>query len=120
MGTKNNHFTKKTKIQSVDFHSSKYLNLPDLQFFNWCNQIYGINRGVYNTIDQWLFDFGMISIYSRRINLLAFLDSIGQDSQEKERHKLIRFGPGGLTSRLNEFVNQLSGSGKVIPLIKRS
>ncbi|MFC6603187.1 hypothetical protein ACFQDF_19260 [Ectobacillus funiculus] len=32
---------------------NEYLNLPDLQFFNWCNQQYRLNRGIYNTIDEW-------------------------------------------------------------------
>lgn len=119
MGTKNMKLTNKTQTNAGDFQSCKYLNLPDLQFFNWCNQLYGINRGVYNTIDQWLFEFGIISIYNRRINLLAFLNDIQVGSTEKNDHKFIRFGPGGLTSRLNEFVSQLGESGKVIQLKKR-
>lgn len=115
-----NNLIRNTQLNGNKFQSSEYLHLPDLQFFNWCNQLYGINRGVYNTIDQRLFDFGIISIYSRRIHLLAFLDSIGKDSQEREHHKFIRFGPGGLTSRLKEFVSLFGESGKVIPFNKRT
>ncbi|MDQ0201516.1 hypothetical protein J2S10_004722 [Neobacillus ginsengisoli] len=41
------------------------LNLPDLQFFNWCNHQYRLNRGIYNTIDQWFYDYGIKEVLSR-------------------------------------------------------
>ncbi|PLS05452.1 hypothetical protein CVD27_10235 [Neobacillus cucumis] len=78
--------------------------MPDLQFFSWCNQQYKVNRGVYNTIDQWFYDFGIDNIYSRRIQLLAFLDSVKEELIESNQSKFIRFGHGGLTKRLNDFI----------------
>lgn len=82
-----------------------YLNLPDLQFFMWCSRRYQINRGVYNTIDQWFFDYGMINIQNRRIQLLAFLDFIKHDLLEKGESKFIRFGHGGLKKYLTAFIH---------------
>lgn len=86
---------------------SKYLNLPDLQFFNWCNQQYGLNKGVYNTIDNWLYENGLVSIQYRRIYLLAFLEYVKDVGLKQEEHKFIRFGSGGLTRMLQNFTQQV-------------
>ena len=98
------------------FGTSKYLNLPDLQFYNWCNQQYRVNRGVYNTIDQWFYEYGIINVHSRRIQILAFLDFVKEEMLE-EQPKYVRFGHGGLSKRLNEFTND-NGLRNVIPLKK--
>ncbi|MED1472440.1 hypothetical protein [Bacillus salipaludis] len=98
-------FTKTNKSKS--FATSQYLNLPDLQFFIWCNQKYKVNRGVYNTIDQWFYEYGIVNIHYRRIQLLAFLDFFKDKILEKDKQKFIRFGHGGLVRSLNEFINEL-------------
>jgi riboflavin kinase len=98
------------------FQTSKYLNLPDLQFFNWCNRQYRVNRGVYNTIDQWFYEYGIVNVHARRIQILAFLDFV-KDEMLEEKPKFIRFGHGGLSKRLNEFMNDY-GQSNVIPLKK--
>jgi hypothetical protein len=98
------------------FETSKYLNLPDLQFFTWCNRQYRVNRGVYNTIDQWLYEYGIVNVHYRRIQILAFLDFV-KDEMLEEQSKFIRFGHGGLSKRLNEFMIDY-GQSNVIPLKK--
>ena len=95
-------FIKSKKRNS--FEKYNYLNMPDLQFFNWCNQQFKVNRGIYNTIDQWFYENGIVNIYSRRIQLLAFLDSVKDQLNEPHPSKFIRFGHGGLTKRLNDFI----------------
>lgn len=110
------HFSKTKKQNS--FKTSKYLNLPDLQFFNWCNQKYQVNRGVYNTIDQWFYEYGIVDIHYRRIQLLAFLEFVKGERIEQDKQKFIRFGHGGLTKRLNEFLNDGRQSRNVIQLKK--
>jgi riboflavin kinase len=107
----------KTKKQS-SFKTSKYLNLPDLQFFNWCNQQYQVNRGVYNTIDQWFYEYGIVNIHYRRIQLLAFLEFVKGERIEQDKQKFIRSGHGGLTKRLNEFLNDGRQRRNVIQLKK--
>ncbi|OIK13076.1 hypothetical protein BIV60_14815 [Bacillus sp. MUM 116] len=99
------HFSKTNKLKS--FESSQYLNLPDLQFFIWCNQKYKVNRGVYNTIDHWFYEYGIVNIQYRRIQVLAFLDFFKDKVFEQDKQKYIRFGHGGLAKSLNEFINDL-------------
>ena len=105
MNTQNNHsvglFSKKKKQNS--FETSQYLNLPDIKFFIWCNQQYGVNRGVYNTIEQSFYEYGIVNIHKRRIQLLAFLDFVKDEKQNQM--KFIRFGHGGLTRKMKEFLN---------------
>ncbi|NRD79162.1 hypothetical protein HPT25_17530 [Bacillus sp. BRMEA1] len=86
------------------FESSKYLNLPDLQFYQWCNHHYMINRGVYNTIDQWFFDYGIINIHHRRIQILGFLEFVKPNHIGQNQNKFIRFGHEGLKKRLYDFI----------------
>lgn len=83
---------------------NEYLNLPDLQFFNWCNEQYRLNRGIYNTIDEWFYDYGIKEILSRRIYILAFLGFVKETEQESDQHKFMRFGNRGLTKQLTEFI----------------
>ena len=80
-------YSKIKKQNSLE--KSKYLNLPDLQFFNWCNQQYQVNRGVYNTIDQWFFEYGIVNIHYRRIQLLAFLEFAKGETFEQDKQKFI-------------------------------
>jgi len=81
---------------------SEYLNLPDLHFFLSCQNKYKVNKGVYNTIDNWFYEHGVVLIIQRRIHILAFLDYVNQ-KKETASHKYVRFGNGGLTKTLNEF-----------------
>jgi hypothetical protein len=83
---------------------SEYLNLPDLIFYSKCCQEYSINRGVYNTIDNWFYEYGIFNILSRRIYILAFLSFVKDQNNKLEHQKFTRFGRGGLTLKLNEFV----------------
>jgi riboflavin kinase len=84
---------------------SEHLNLPDLQFFNGCHVQYGLNKGVYNTIDNWFYEYGIVHILSRRIYLLAFLEFAKEKEPEQNEHKVIRFGNGGLVKKLYEFLD---------------
>src|SRR3954467_5507579 len=108
MTTQNIHAVRQfveTKKEN-SFGTSKYLNLPDLQFYHWCNQQYQVNRGVYNTIDQWFFEYGIVNIHYRRIQLLAFLEfAKGETFEQDKQQKFIRFGHRGLKKRLTEFIN---------------
>lgn len=73
------------------------LNLPDLQFNQYCESRFEVNRGVYNTIDSWFYNQGLYSIIERRKTVLQFLYEITiQDGKAK-------FGPGGLSRKLQEF-----------------
>ncbi|WP_274854201.1 hypothetical protein [Bacillus methanolicus] len=93
-------------VRKNSLEKSKYLNLPDLQFFQWCHQRFGLNKGVYNTIDNWFYDYGIVNILHRRIYLLAFLDFVKDAGLKQDNHKFIRFGNGGLIRKLHEFIRE--------------
>ena len=84
--------------------SSESLNLPDLQFLKWCHRQFGLNRGVFNTIDNWFYENGIVSVYYRRILLLEFLEFSLEDGLRQDESKFIKFGHGGLSTKLNEFM----------------
>ncbi|MEW9673533.1 hypothetical protein [Ammoniphilus sp. 3BR4] len=69
------------------------VQLPDLSFIRLCESQYGINRGVYNTIDTWFYEQGWKGIVERRETILRFLD----------RNSFQRFGHGGLSIKLQEY-----------------
>jgi hypothetical protein len=82
--------------------NSDYLNLPDLQFLLWCQQKYKVNKGIYNTIDCWFYEYGIVNIHHRRIYILAFLEFVKNEGTE--HNKYIQFGKGGLTRKLYQFI----------------
>ncbi|MCY8232978.1 hypothetical protein ACT6P6_22230 [Priestia endophytica] len=81
------------------------IHLPDLMFVNLCDSQYGINRGVYNTIDAWLYKHGLTDILERRRNILSFLESIKFKSETAEKGRL-KFGPGGLSIKLQNYFSK--------------
>lgn len=90
------------------FLINEYLNLPDLSFYNKCNEQYRINRGIYNSIDNWFYEYGVINIMFRRIYILAFLEFVKKENKEVNSQKLIKFGHGGLAIKLKEFTSTVT------------
>ncbi|CAG7636323.1 RNA-binding riboflavin kinase RibR [Paenibacillus solanacearum] len=84
----------------VDEHLT---NLPDHRFVSHCLERYGLNKGVYNTIDDWMYRKGMISITERREVMIIFLASL---QEERGSSGPLRWGKGVLTKRLLEFTEQ--------------
>lgn len=78
------------------------IHLPDLLFVQWCEKEYGINRGVYNTIDFWFYQKGVKEVTQRRRYALNFFLSLNQHSDKKTR---VKFGHGGLTTSLKHYWN---------------
>jgi len=93
-------------IQSRNQEKSENLNLPDLDFFLWCQQQFKINKGVYNTIDRWFYVNGFRNIIHRRLYLLAFLEFVAEENSKNDYQKYIRFGHGGLAKKLQEFIKE--------------
>lgn len=81
---------------------NKQINLPDRLFFSFIEEKYGINKGIYNTIDLWLYKHGFENLYDRRKMVLHFLQMI-QEKQYSKRNK-IKFGSGGLAKKLQDFL----------------
>ncbi|PWA12166.1 hypothetical protein DCC39_06955 [Pueribacillus theae] len=83
-------------------NAAKNTNLPDLLFVHYCNREFGINRGIYNTIDLWFYEKGHTNIKERRKKILSFLKFVY--SQTNKNDKII-FGNGGLKSKLVDYSN---------------
>lgn len=77
------------------------IHLNDLSFIRLCSESYGINKGIYNTIDAWFYDQGVTNILERRKNILFFLEYINQKNETKRSKQ--KFGSGGLTTNLQEY-----------------
>ncbi|HWL13191.1 MAG TPA: hypothetical protein VNQ57_09370 [Ureibacillus sp.] len=77
------------------------LNLPDLQFSQFCQQQFSLNKGIYNTIDRWFFENGLIDILERRKLILQFMSFHHANETE------LKFGPGGLSKKLETFWRQI-------------
>ncbi|GIN98978.1 hypothetical protein J6TS1_48480 [Siminovitchia terrae] len=82
--------------------SHKTIHYTDYFFQKLCNEQFGINRGIYNTIDHWFYTKGVRNIMNRRKEILAFLEHIAVDFHHQEQTR-IKFGSGKLTERLNEY-----------------
>lgn len=80
--------------------SDEVYDLPDLQFAKWCEKTFAINRGVYNTIDEKLFDLGYKHIQIRRKAVVAFLQQHVAGTTDR---KFYKFGHGNLSIALHNF-----------------
>ncbi|MGF6951571.1 riboflavin kinase [Neobacillus sp. B4I6] len=81
---------------SLEQDSQQAVHLPDLHFVQLCEKEFGLNRGMYNTIDFWFFAKGISDIRYRRERILHFLKSVPALNQKGK----IKFGHGGLSACL--------------------
>ncbi len=79
------------------------VHCTDLVFQRLCEQKYGINRGVYNVIDQWFYENGLKNIISRRKEILNFLCFVTYRMNVTTKPAKIKFGRGGLVSILEDY-----------------
>ncbi|WP_249306109.1 hypothetical protein [Lederbergia citrea] len=73
------------------------LHLPDLDFVRQTKEKFSVNRGVYNTIDSWFYENGLVNIVDRRHHITAFLEYSHKTAQDK-------LFPNGLTKKLEEYL----------------
>ncbi|MDW4509549.1 hypothetical protein R7236_14190 [Priestia megaterium] len=86
--------------------NSNKIHLPDSEFFKWCQSLYGINKGIYNTIDLWFYESNKRDILSRRRCIVEFLTFISSCKMNRNQHHSLRFGHGGLVKKLEEFFDK--------------
>lgn len=86
---------------------------PDLAFHHYCLQMYRLNRGTYNTIDQWLYDNGHPEIKRRRRMIIRFLDVMAAE-QAKGESKFLSFGRGNLVAELSRFVAEYDKEARAV------
>lgn len=83
------------------------LHYPDLRFQQFCKETYGVNRGVYNTIEEWLYGKGADEILKRRKWLLLFLEFAKSRQQEQQALHLFKLGKGELVPSLELFYRRI-------------
>ncbi|HBZ11763.1 MAG TPA: hypothetical protein DEO65_18170 [Bacillus bacterium] len=93
-------------VKDGAYPNKEIFSLPDLYFFKWCDLKYGINRGIYNTIDALLHEKGYTDVYERRFILTRFLEHSLKQNLYDEKINAIKFGRGNLTIKVNEFVEE--------------
>lgn len=76
------------------------LIIPDIIFSKFLTECFGINKGVYNTIDLWLWEKGIVSVEKRRSEIIQFLLEQRKDKTIKGK---VKFGAGQLAKKLNQF-----------------
>jgi riboflavin kinase len=86
----------KSKNNTIPIHS------PDLYFTQYCEKKYGVNRGIYNTIDEWFFNYGINNILERRQTIVHYLQDLHNQRVKNSTNK-VKFGNGGLSTSLMEF-----------------
>jgi hypothetical protein len=79
------------------------INLPDLLFVKYCTETFGLNRGVYNTIDEWFYMENVKDIKVRRENILDFLLYTIRSMDQDDRKGRLKFGKGSLINQLVEY-----------------
>ncbi|PMC34283.1 hypothetical protein CJ195_23640 [Bacillus sp. UMB0899] len=77
------------------------IHLTDLDFAQLCHKKYGLNKGIYNTIDSWFYKQGIQNILERRKNILFFLEFL--DGKVETKNLRPKFGSGGLTIKLQDY-----------------
>jgi riboflavin kinase len=75
------------------------IHYTDYSFQKLCEMKFGINRGVYNTIDAWFYHNGVKNTLTRRRKILDFLSL----NKNNNKNLKLKFGKGNLIQKLNEF-----------------
>lgn len=92
-------------------NAGEVIHWPDFKFAEYCRNRYRVNRGVYNTIDVWLYEHGVRDIGDRRRMILLFLAACVDQSGAGDG-KFLKFGKGGLTDRIRRYVSGNPQSGR--------
>lgn len=95
----------------VGMDNIQIIHLPDLQFVRYCEKKYKVNRGIYNTIDSWLYGKGLYNIEVRRKVIIQFLEYVSYAYKNSK----VKFGAGGLSSCLSQFWTMHMRQMKAIP-----
>jgi hypothetical protein len=101
------------KIQS-DYQFEYIVHLPDKGFVDLCSEKYLINRGVFNVIDHWFFDYGLKNIVLRRKAIVQFLKYLHSENSYNKEKTYFQFGKGGVKKSLYYFVDECLNKQKSI------
>ncbi len=89
-------------LPAASVSADERLHLTDLAFAQMIHDVYGVNRGVYNTIESYLYAKGLTHILDRRRMMLSFLAFLcGREPGAP--YVRIKFGNSGLIAKIQEF-----------------
>lgn len=89
-----------------NYSEDQIVHFTDLLFVDYCEKQFGVNKGIYNTIESWFYKKGHVDIVERRKTVLRFLQFV--DGSNRENNRKLKFGHRGLVPKLDEFtVNDL-------------
>ncbi|WP_199083943.1 MULTISPECIES: hypothetical protein [unclassified Sporosarcina] len=80
------------------------IHLPDIAFVRLCIEEYGVNKGLYNTIDTFFYERGFEEIIERRKYILDFLGFVKKQSIAESRK--VKFGSGGLRIQMDDYLDK--------------
>lgn len=87
---------------TINQHFKFIVQLPDILFVKHCEKEYGLNRGVYNTIDQWFFEKNSeLTVEMRRKLIILFIEYFKSDFVDNQEKFVV--GKGNLVNYLNNF-----------------
>ncbi|PIC63234.1 hypothetical protein CSV79_12895 [Sporosarcina sp. P13] len=84
------------------------INITDSSIVSICNKIYGVNKGIFNKIDEWFYHIGVVNIKERRRTILLFMEHIQLNKISTQ--STVPFGSGGLRIMFDSFVESNIGS----------
>jgi hypothetical protein len=97
---------KEDKVHMMNNNSEEQVvHFTDLLFVDYCEKQFGINKGIYNTIDSWFYKNGYVDIIQRRKIMIEFLQFA---SGSNEGSRKLKFGHGGLVPKLDDFMRENS------------
>ncbi|MBS7345901.1 MAG: hypothetical protein KIG60_09695 [Caryophanon sp.] len=77
---------------------------PDLLFFQYCQQHFRVNKGVFHTIDCQLYEMGFEKVKQRRYIMVQFLRYAQHRAEQSGKY--MKFGHGNLRKVIDEFLAQ--------------
>ncbi|MFB4163858.1 hypothetical protein ACE1TI_08445 [Alteribacillus sp. JSM 102045] len=83
--------------------SRDVIHLPDLLFVQYCQETYGLNRGVYNRVDIWFYQQDVKNVIERRRYILDFLIFLLSSLDNDWERSRIKIGKGNLVHLLNQY-----------------
>jgi riboflavin kinase len=81
-----------------------YLTLSERSFFTWCRCCYEIDKGIYNMINTWFYEYGITNRIFRRLHMVAFLRFLKDIGLEAELQINTGFARARVTEKLTQFL----------------
>ncbi|PAE44651.1 hypothetical protein [Bacillus sp. 7884-1] len=89
-----------------NYQAECIVHLPEKGFVDYCSKQFSVNRGVFNVIDHWFFDYGLENIVLRRKAIIQFLTFLHTVNSYHNKKMYLQFGKGGVKKSLYYFVDE--------------